>query len=164
MCNFWCVLYALSIGFRTNSLLVETRVKSTLYTLILYWSGARHWEGDNRAPATGSTTSTFLRMINLKALWGKMCISRDKSINSKHTLMPFGMIPGFDFCNKSSPVVHPQATGWLYSFLALQGHATFESGGTFDETRRSRSKPQGHNRIPHSWSTEGRRVDLSFST
>jgi hypothetical protein len=35
--------YALSIGFRTNSLLVETRVKSTLYTPILYWSGARHW-------------------------------------------------------------------------------------------------------------------------
>jgi len=26
-----------------NSLLVETRVKSTLYTPILYWSGARHW-------------------------------------------------------------------------------------------------------------------------
>jgi hypothetical protein len=24
-------------------LLVETRVKSTLYILILYWSGARHW-------------------------------------------------------------------------------------------------------------------------
>jgi len=28
-----------------NSLLVETRVKSTLYALILYWSGARHWVG-----------------------------------------------------------------------------------------------------------------------
>jgi hypothetical protein len=36
-------LYTLIIGFRTNSLLVETRVKSTLYTPILYWSGARHW-------------------------------------------------------------------------------------------------------------------------
>jgi len=37
-------LYALIIGFRTNSLLVETRVKLTLYKLILYWSGARHWD------------------------------------------------------------------------------------------------------------------------
>jgi DHA1 family multidrug resistance protein-like MFS transporter len=27
-----------------NSLLVETRDKSTLYAPILYWSGARHWE------------------------------------------------------------------------------------------------------------------------
>jgi hypothetical protein len=36
-------LYALSIGFHINSLLVETRVKSTLYTPVLYWSGARHW-------------------------------------------------------------------------------------------------------------------------
>jgi hypothetical protein len=27
-----------------NSLLVETRVKSTLYAPILYWSGVRHWE------------------------------------------------------------------------------------------------------------------------
>jgi hypothetical protein len=35
--------YALSIGFRTNSLLVKTRVKSTLYTPVLYWSGARYW-------------------------------------------------------------------------------------------------------------------------
>ena len=26
-----------------NSLLVETRVKSTLYAPILYWSGTRHW-------------------------------------------------------------------------------------------------------------------------
>jgi hypothetical protein len=38
-------LYVLIIGFCTNSLLVKTRVKSTLYLLILYWSGARHWAG-----------------------------------------------------------------------------------------------------------------------
>ena len=38
-------MYALSIGFRINSLLVETRVKSTLYVPILYWSGARYWVG-----------------------------------------------------------------------------------------------------------------------
>jgi hypothetical protein len=37
-------LYALIIGFRTNSLLVETSVKLTLYAPMLYWSGARHWE------------------------------------------------------------------------------------------------------------------------
>ena len=43
MYSFCSLLYALIISFRTNSLLVETRVKSTLYTLILYWSGARHW-------------------------------------------------------------------------------------------------------------------------
>jgi hypothetical protein len=36
-------LYILIIGFCTNSLLVKTRVKSTLYTPILYWSRARHW-------------------------------------------------------------------------------------------------------------------------
>jgi hypothetical protein len=39
--------YALIIGFRTNSLLVETRIKSTLYAPILYWSGARHWDRPN---------------------------------------------------------------------------------------------------------------------
>ena len=43
MSYFQYVLYILSIGFYINSLLVKTRVKLTLYTLILYWSGARHW-------------------------------------------------------------------------------------------------------------------------
>jgi hypothetical protein len=42
-------LYALSIGFRMNSLLVETRIKLTLYIPILYWSGARYWE-DRKSP------------------------------------------------------------------------------------------------------------------
>jgi hypothetical protein len=41
--SFCSLLYTLIIGFRTNSLIVETRVKSTLYAPILYWSGARHW-------------------------------------------------------------------------------------------------------------------------
>jgi hypothetical protein len=27
-----------------NSLLVETRIKLTLYIPIVYWSGARHWD------------------------------------------------------------------------------------------------------------------------
>ena len=46
-------LYALSIGFYTNSLLVKTRVKSTLYTPILYWSGARHWGSVSSIVETG---------------------------------------------------------------------------------------------------------------
>jgi len=47
--SFSTVLYALNIGFRMNSLLVETKDKSTLYAPILYWSGARHWD-----PTTGT--------------------------------------------------------------------------------------------------------------
>jgi len=43
--TFCSLLYALTIAFRINSLLVETRDEPTLYTLILYWSRARYWVG-----------------------------------------------------------------------------------------------------------------------
>jgi hypothetical protein len=59
-CN---VLYALRIGFRINSLLAKTRVKSTLYAPILYWSGARHW-----AVAVNNVTS-YIQSFNKVSLF-----------------------------------------------------------------------------------------------
>jgi hypothetical protein len=46
-----------------NSLLVETRDKSTLYAPILYWSGARHWAisrlGSSNTNGLTLSTSTY---------------------------------------------------------------------------------------------------------
>jgi hypothetical protein len=43
-----------------NSLLVETRNKSTLYAPILYWSGARHWDQLDAENGNGNMPSSWL--------------------------------------------------------------------------------------------------------
>jgi hypothetical protein len=58
-------LYALSIGFCINSLLVETRDKSTPYAPVLYWYGA--WSApleEGRHHASRDSKIEVLRVWN----------------------------------------------------------------------------------------------------
>jgi hypothetical protein len=59
----------LSIGFYINSLLVETRDKSTLYALILYWSRARRANALRSLPGSSHCWGWLVSMDGL-LYWG----------------------------------------------------------------------------------------------